>query len=473
MSGRVLRAIAPYGLGVPGCERTRASGEYAPARVASALVDRVTDRGGVVLITGPSGAGKSSLLRAIESELGGRGCGFVRADRARVAGDRPVAGLAAATPIDEWLGCLSLSGLADARLFATRARDLSVGETARLQLALAFARLARSGTPEWMVCDEFCSVLDRATAAGVASALRRWATASASGTPSGTPSGTAPGTASGSGARVVVASAHADLVRLLGPDVVVRVEPGGGVSVEAGPGRTRAGRVSIGRGTIDDFRTLGHHHYRGGRPASVARVLRATVPDGAGGRRLAGVLVVSHPTLNGAWREMAWPGRYVGSSADRGRLARRLNREVRRISRVVVDPRDRGRGIARRLVRAYVDDPLTPATEAISTMGRLSPFGRSAGMTEYRLPPRPADDRLADMLDAMGLASWELLDGFRMNELRRGRDGAWLARELGVWARAVRASVPKPMRGAADPFVYAGLAAGRLCAPPIAYAHAW
>ena len=446
---RVLCAIAPYGLGLPSAP----AGPPELEREARCLIDRVGDLGGVVLVTGPSGAGKSSLVRAAARLLDRREGGVVRAGSVRIAGDVPVAGMAGRLPLDEWLAILSRSGLADARLFATRSGYLSAGESARLRLACAIARVeqrSHGGGAPWLICDEFCSVLDRDTAAGVASALRRWATAS--------------------GARVIVASAHADMVRMLGADWVVRVSRGIGARVERGTSRARGPRVLVERGTADDYRALARFHYRVSAPASACRVLRAVVP-GDSGPRLAGVLVVSHPTLNGAWRALAWPGRYTPSPGTHAACAGRLNREVRRISRVIVDPRDRGRGIARRLVRAYLDDPVTPATEAVSAMGRLSPFGRSAGMREYALPPRAADDRLADMLDAMGVAPWELLDAPRVVGIKASRDGAWLVRELGVWARAVRASVPKPLRDAGDAFVFAPLAAGRLCAPPRAYAH--
>lgn len=451
MNERVLRAIAPYGTGI-GLEPGGAPDVLGPARaVIDSLADDAGSAGRVVLVTGSSGAGKSSVLGVVGRALAG-GAGTVRADALRIERGVAVAGLAGRTRLGDWLGCLSRAGLADARLFATRAGDLSVGESARLRLALAMARIERApqDARPVLVCDEFCSVLDRETACGVASALRRWASAS--------------------GARVVVATAHADMARLLGPDRVVRLSPDGAWMIEDGAGTARGPRVVIERGDGNDYRAVSAHHYRSGRPASVCRVLRAVV-SGASGPRVAGVLVVSCPTLNGAWREFAWPGRYVGTRSDRTRCARRLNREVRRISRVIVDPRDRGRGIARRLVRAYLDDPMTPATEAVSAMGRLSPFGRSAGMVEYEMPPRPADDRLGDMLHAMGIEPWELLDAARVACVRGSSAGPWLERELGLWARAVRSSVPKPMRDAPDSFVYASLAAGRLCAPPVAYAH--
>lgn len=453
LSERVLRAIAPFGLATPE-SRAVFAGPPRVTEAAERIAQQLHSAPGVVLVTGPSGAGKSTLLRAVVAACEARGTGVVRADRIRVPSDRPVAALAASERLDSWLGCLSRAGLADARLFATPAGALSMGERARLRLALAFVRIERAkrvrgADAPLLVCDEFCSVLDRETAAGVAASLRRWAT----------------------DARVVVASAHADMECLLGPDVVVRTGRCDGIGIGAGRGRARGPRVRLERGTLADYAGLARFHYRAARPASVCRVLRAVVAGSGGASRVAGVLVVSHPTLNGAWREMAWPARYVVGVADRVACARRLNREVRRISRVIVDPRDRGRGIASRLVGAYLADPITPATEAVSAMGRLSPFARSAGMVEYAMPPRPADDRLADMLDAVGLAPWELLDAERVGAAREQRAGL-LEWELGVWARDVRASVPKAMRDEQSVFSLAPLAAARLCAPPVAYAHA-
>lgn len=60
-----------------------------------------------------------------------------------------------------------------------------------------------------------------------------------------------------------------------------------------------------------------------------------------------GVLVVSMPVLNSRLRPLAWPSRY--RTGDRRADARRINRELRTLSRVIVDPRVRGIGLATRL----------------------------------------------------------------------------------------------------------------------------
>ncbi len=82
-------------------------------------------------------------------------------------------------------------------------------------------------------------------------------------------------------------------------------------------------------------------------------VLRALVEQ-----QLAGVLVVSMPTLNGRWRHAAWPD-VDWAAGGRTAAARRLNLRVRTISRVIVEPRCRGMGVATKLVRSYLAGPLT------------------------------------------------------------------------------------------------------------------
>lgn len=129
-------------------------------------------------------------------------------------------------------------------------------------------------------------------------------------------------------------------------------------------------------GTPDNYLALGRFHYCAGVPATWAGVLRASC-DG----ELAGVLVVSRPTLNGWWRELAWPGVYGGR--DRTRAAIAINAGLRTISRVVVDPRWRGMGVGVALVRAYLASPLTRDTEAVAAMGRICPIFERAGMTRH------------------------------------------------------------------------------------------
>ena len=78
--------------------------------------------------------------------------------------------------------------------------------------------------------------------------------------------------------------------------------------------------LTITRGTIADLDRLAHLHHRPGRPATWSRVLVAHAAEGTGSP--VGVLVVSMPTLNAPWRDLAWPGRF--RSADKRADARRV-----------------------------------------------------------------------------------------------------------------------------------------------------
>jgi len=81
-------------------------------------------------------------------------------------------------------------------------------------------------------------------------------------------------------------------------------------------------------------------------------------------------------------RNRATRGRYLpGKNA--AATYRRLNREVKTIARVVVDPQFRGVGLAVRLVAETV--PLVGAlyVESLAAMGKVNPFFEKAGMTRW------------------------------------------------------------------------------------------
>ncbi len=219
IDARTLRTAAALGIdGAAGGWAHRQRGA-ALASVAARL-DAQLGAGGVALVTGPSGAGKSMLLRQLARA---EGAVTVRRLTARQARAR-VASLSVRTPLARWLGLLSRFGLAEARVLVCCAGDLSAGERARLELALSAARCERARGPRrTLIVDEWCSVLDRPTAAGVAAGAARWARER--------------------GVRLIGATAHDDLAAVLVADVTVRLAcPGaeGGVRWTA-CGLSRAG----------------------------------------------------------------------------------------------------------------------------------------------------------------------------------------------------------------------------------------
>lgn len=209
-------------------------------------------------------------------------------------------------------------------------------------------------------------------------------------------------------------------------------------------------------GSRADYDALSPLHYRAGPPATVDRIIKATDYEHG---VLAGVLVTSRPTLNGAWRRIAWGDRFA--TGDRSRDAREINAHLRTISRVVVDPRFRGLGVGTGLVRCYLDTPATPCTEALTAMGDVCPFFERAGMKPISMPMQR---RHATLMRALGetdaaTAAIALLQA----DARATRE-----QPLRRWASSNAAT----RRLAAGPIeAIAAAAAGALLAPPTAYAH--
>jgi GNAT superfamily N-acetyltransferase len=174
--------------------------------------------------------------------------------------------------------------------------------------------------------------------------------------------------------------------------------------------------LAISAGGWRDLNALAEWHYAAGPPATAEVFLRAHLRAGCLPEpTLAGILVVSRPGLAGWWRNRAWPGDYSARTPG-GRTAalHRLNREVRTISRVIVDPRFRGLGIATALVRAYLADPATRRTEAPAAMGRLCPFFAAAGMREHHAGPDTPARELARTLRRLDVSRLDLLTGRRL-----------------------------------------------------------
>lgn len=405
MSERVLRACAMFGL--------RPDEALRPPEVAQRAGEGIGARAGTItLLTGASGSGKSSALRSAMVTLRGQGREVVevRSERGARAGRASVdlvgwgkgeEGVARA------MRRLSQVGLGEARCFVRSAREMSEGQRERLWLAVALERAAKR-VGSVVIADEFLARLDRATASVTARCFAR--------------------AVRREGVSAIVATAHDDLEGALGPDEIVRLDSRGGVSVTRGSGRAEPLNVEIGEGAWDEYAGLACFHYRAGRPATVAKVLAAR-----SGGEVIGALVVSAPTLNGVWRRLAWGDRY--SRGDRRECAARLNEEVRCVSRVVVEPRWRGVGIARALVRAYLDDALTARTEAVAAMGVACPFFERAGMRAHRIEAGRRDARVLDVFAHLGLEDWEACDAGRVLRAARERGlDRWLETELRRWA---------------------------------------
>ena len=123
--------------------------------------------GDVVYITGPSGAGKSVLLTEIEKSI--RPSERINLSRIKLPKDKTLVDC-----IDgDFLCCLRLlstAGLNDVFSIVNQPCNLSEGQQYRFRLAMALA-----AGKKYIFADEFCSSLDRITAAVISHNIRKFA----------------------------------------------------------------------------------------------------------------------------------------------------------------------------------------------------------------------------------------------------------------------------------------------------------
>jgi len=162
-------------------------------------------------------------------------------------------------------------------------------------------------------------------------------------------------------------------------------------------------------GNLGDYEQLAAYHYRGERPVAVKAVyaLRSREAGGLLGRRPAGVIVYTMPNPRVELRTLATGGRFAG--LDRHTELELLNRSVRCIARVIVEPRLRGIGLATRLVRETMPLMNVPIIEALGVMPLVNPFLERAGMQAFE-PRVPVEHvKLIEALGAVGVEESDLV----------------------------------------------------------------
>jgi len=180
-------------------------------RMFGLTIDRLTERsfchncqleindGDIVYLTGPSGAGKSVLLRELEKSI-------PASDRVNLAKIKLPRDKTLIDCIDgdllTGLKTLSIAGLNDCFCILNQPTNLSEGQKYRFRLAMALA-----AKKKFIFADEFCSELDRITAAVISYNVHKFAKRT--------------------GTTFILASSHDDILLDLSPDVLLVKELSG------------------------------------------------------------------------------------------------------------------------------------------------------------------------------------------------------------------------------------------------------
>ncbi len=155
-------------------------------------------------------------------------------------------------------------------------------------------------------------------------------------------------------------------------------------------------KLKIEAGDIGDYQELARYHYRQSWLGPYSTIF-AIKSDGLR-RQTVGVIVYALPAMAVEMRNVAL-GEILSNISRRDKLSF-INNNIRNISRVVLEPRFRGLGLAARLVRKTLPLVNVPMVEALAVMGHINPFFEKAGMKAY---PAKESLRCVQLVEALGM----------------------------------------------------------------------
>jgi len=169
--------------------------------------------------------------------------------------------------------------------------------------------------------------------------------------------------------------------------------------------------LEIVRGGLDDYKALCCYHYRETDAGPFAAIFALRADEKLARRagiKTAGVIVYRMPSTGLELRNIATNNFFTGFG--RGTSLSLINKNIRCISRVIIEPRFRGLGLASRLVRETMPRMDVPIIEAMAVMGTVNPFFEKAGMQAFRaeLPVRCV--QMAEAFSLVRIEKDDLID---------------------------------------------------------------
>jgi hypothetical protein len=163
--------------------------------------------------------------------------------------------------------------------------------------------------------------------------------------------------------------------------------------------------------SLDEYNQLSRFHYRDSKLSPYAAIF--AIKDGHPVRSrfapVVGVIVYTMPAAALELRNIATAGFFSGFG-DRRLQLQMVNKHIRCISRVIIEPRYRGLGLASMLVRETIPKIDAEIIEALAVMGAINPFFEKAGMRRYegKVPLRCV--KLIEALGMVGINEDMLID---------------------------------------------------------------
>ena len=203
---------------------------------------------------------------------------------------------------------------------------------------------------------------------------------------------------------------------------------------------------------MEDYRRLAVFHYRGIEtlPYTTIYAIRDTHPVRSRFGGIVGVIVYTMPAPALELRNVATEGCFCGLSKSFG--LQLVNENIRCIGRIIIEPRYRGLGLARRLVAETMGRLNVPIIEAIAIMGRVNPFFEKAGMRPFMGRQSARAVRLIEALGMVGIEEREFIDAedvHRRLGVLNEREGQFIEQQIGLFLQSYgkrRYMEPSPER---------------------------
>jgi len=168
-------------------------------------------------------------------------------------------------------------------------------------------------------------------------------------------------------------------------------------------------QIQINEGKYDDYKILSKYHYRSERTGPFTNIFVLKPKQNSfPGTTTIGVIVYSMPNPCLELRNIATDNFFVG--LDRKTQISLLNKSVRRISRLIIEPRFRGLGLAAYLVRKTMPLVNIPIIEASGVMCKVNPFLEKANMAAYKAPPKVSNIRMKEAFEVIGIVDSMLIN---------------------------------------------------------------
>jgi hypothetical protein len=169
-------------------------------------------------------------------------------------------------------------------------------------------------------------------------------------------------------------------------------------------------KLEIVAGDVSDYEKLSHYHYRDSQLGPFAAIFVLKSKRSSAGRlgtNTVGVIAYKMPSPNLELRNIATGNIFSGFDRTTGLTL--VNKTIRCISRVIIEPRFRGLGLASTLVRETMPRMNVPIIEAMAVMGLVNAFFEKAGMKAYKAKPSARCVQLIEALSMVGIEEAELV----------------------------------------------------------------